>query len=95
VSNVIVAVIVVAGMLVLFERARPLFLILLEPKRLPAAPPPNTAIPSDLASLALQQSEAWAQEESLKAMRELYADVGDWNLVRMKFGVAPPPETVA
>jgi hypothetical protein len=44
-------------------------------------------VPDDLVALALQQSETWAQEDTIKAMREKYELTKDWNLVRSAFGV--------
>ena len=44
-------------------------------------------VPDDLVALAMQEREAWAQEETLRAMRERYESSGDWNLVRSAFGV--------
>ena len=47
----------------------------------------NVVVPEDLVALALTESESWAQEEMLKAMREKYELYGDWNKVRSAFGV--------
>lgn len=44
-------------------------------------------VPADLIAVAMQESEAWAQEETLKAMRERYETLRDWNRVRAAFGV--------
>lgn len=44
-------------------------------------------IPEDLVALAMTQSEGWAQEDTLKAMRERYAELQDWQKVRFAFGV--------
>lgn len=44
-------------------------------------------VPDDLIALANQERETWAQEETLRAMRERYEALGDWNLVRSAFGV--------
>lgn len=44
-------------------------------------------VPDDLVALANQERETWAQEETLRAMRERYEALGDWNLVRSAFGV--------
>lgn len=51
----------------------------------PPKPPP---IPDDLTALAFSQSEAWAKEDVLKAIREKYEEYADWNKVRVAFGVA-------
>ena len=55
----------------------------------PVLPPaPQEAdVPEDLVALALTHSEAWAQEDTLKAMRERYAELKDWQKVRFAFGV--------
>jgi hypothetical protein len=44
-------------------------------------------VPDDLMALASQERETWAQEETLRAMRERFEVSGDWNLVRSAFGV--------
>lgn len=44
-------------------------------------------VPDDLLALANQEREPWAQEETLRAMRERYEISGDWNMVRGAFGV--------
>lgn len=44
-------------------------------------------IPEDLVALAMTHSEPWAQEDTLKAMRERYAELQDWQKVRFAFGV--------
>ena len=52
------------------------------------APDPKDApVPDDLVALAMTHSEAWAQEDTLKAMRERYAELQDWQKVRFAFGV--------
>ena len=51
------------------------------------AAPEGVVVPEDLVALALTESEPWAQEEMLKAMREKYELYGDWNKVRSAFGV--------
>jgi hypothetical protein len=58
----------------------------------PAAPdvapePEDVEVPDDLVALALTHSETWAQEDTLKAMRERYADLKDWQKVRFAFGI--------
>jgi len=45
------------------------------------------AVPDDLVALALTHSESWAQEDTLKAMREKYAELKDWQKVRFAFGI--------
>jgi hypothetical protein len=44
-------------------------------------------VPEDLVALANQERETWAQEETLRSMRERYEALGDWNLVRSAFGI--------
>lgn len=44
-------------------------------------------VPEDLVALAMTEQESWAQEETLRAMRERYETLQDWNLVRAAFGV--------
>lgn len=51
-------------------------------------------VPQDLIALALNERELWAQEEMIRAMRERYETLNDWNLVRAAFGVAPQEQTL-
>jgi hypothetical protein len=44
-------------------------------------------VPEDLIALANQERETWAQEETLRAMRERYEALGDWTGVRAAFGI--------
>ena len=44
-------------------------------------------LPEDLVALAMTEQETWAQEEVVRAMRERYDTLKDWNLVRAAFGV--------
>lgn len=56
----------------------------------PPPPPPDPMlepVPDDLVALALTHSESWAQEDTLKSMREKYAELKDWQKVRFAFGV--------
>ena len=59
------------------------------PVRPEAAPlhPPPVDIPEDLVAVAMQERESWAQEEVLRAIRERYEELRDWNRVRVGFGV--------
>lgn len=58
------------------------------PARADLAPDPKDApVPDDLVALAMTHSEPWAQEDTLKAMRERYAELQDWQKVRFAFGV--------
>lgn len=52
-----------------------------------APEPEDVEVPDDLVALALTHSETWAQEDTLKAMRERYADLKDWQKVRFAFGI--------
>lgn len=49
--------------------------------------PAEVPVPEDLVALALTHSEPWAQEDTLKAMRERYAELKDWQKVRFAFGI--------
>lgn len=51
---------------------------------LPAAP---VELPEDLMAVAMQERESWAQEEVLRAIRERYEELRDWNKVRAAVGV--------
>lgn len=44
-------------------------------------------VPDDLVAVAMQEREAWAQEEVLRAIRERYEELKDWNKVRAAVGV--------
>ena len=57
------------------------------PAPLPNADPALAPIPEDLVALAMTHPEGWAQEDTLKAMRERYAELKDWQKVRFAFGV--------
>jgi hypothetical protein len=59
-----------------------------KPQRESFAPPPPPPIPDDLAALAFNETEAWAKEEVLRAIREKYEEHLDWQKVRVAFGVA-------
>jgi hypothetical protein len=49
--------------------------------------PYDAAVPEDLVAVAMQYPDAWAQEDMVKAIREKYETLRDWNLVRAAFGV--------
>jgi hypothetical protein len=53
----------------------------------PPVQPIVAEIPEDLLAVALQETETWAQEEVIRAIREKYELFGDWNRVRSSFGV--------
>jgi hypothetical protein len=59
-----------------------------EQKPKAAAPQDLIKVPEDLIALALNERETWAQEETLRAIRERYEDLQDWNAVRAAIGVA-------
>ncbi len=44
-------------------------------------------VPDDLVAVAMQENEAWAQEEVLRAITERYEKLNDWNKVRFAMGV--------
>ena len=48
----------------------------------------DSRIPPDLAGLARQYPDAWAQEDIMQVIRERYAEYKDWNKVRSAMGVA-------
>lgn len=52
-----------------------------------SAPLVPVEVPEDLVALASEERELWAQEETLRAMRERYDALGDWNKVRSAFGI--------
>jgi hypothetical protein len=49
--------------------------------------PYDMAVPEDLIAVAMQYPDAWAQEDMVKAIREKYDTLRDWNAVRSAFGV--------
>lgn len=51
------------------------------------APDLPVEVPDDLIALAMTEQEAWAQEETIRAMRERYEALRDWNKVRIAFGI--------
>ena len=52
-----------------------------------ALPPAPVELPDDLVAVAMQERESWAQEEVLRAIRERYEELRDWNKVRAAVGV--------
>ena len=60
---------------------------LFAPDRTANQPDAPVEVPEDLVALAMTEQEAWAQEETIRAMRERYEALKDWNLVRAAFGV--------
>lgn len=57
------------------------------PNRNAGADEPDVIVPEDLIAFALSQSEQWAQEETLQAIRQSYDKWKDWNRVRASFGI--------
>lgn len=49
-------------------------------------------VPDDLSALAMGESAEWAQQQTLKVIRERYTQLGDWNMVRSAMGVAHKDE---
>lgn len=75
--------------LILWWRVEPLLTRLLDLAELrakvpdrPPPPLPTPPIPADMLAGTLGFSEAWAREQALTRLRELYGDLGDWNAVR-------------
>ena len=48
---------------------------------------PVVEVPEDLVAVAMQERESWAQEETLRAIRERYEELKDWNRVRAAVGI--------
>jgi len=53
----------------------------------PSTIPEEVEVPEDLVAYAMQEREAWAQEEVLRAVRERYEELRDWNKVRSAVGI--------
>lgn len=51
--------------------------------------PDDVAIPDDLIGYASEYTESWAQDDTLRAIRERYSEYKDWDKVRRAFGLAP------
>lgn len=51
-------------------------------------PSSTVEIPDDLQGLAMAETEKWAQDQTLEAIRERYDRLKDWNRVRAALGVA-------
>lgn len=47
----------------------------------------SAVVPEDLVAVAMQYPDGWAQEDMMKAIREKYDALRDWNAVRAAFGV--------
>jgi len=48
---------------------------------------PLVEIPEDLVAVAMKERESWAQPETLRAIRERYEELKDWNRVRSAVGI--------
>jgi len=62
-------------------------LTLFAPDRTMHQPSDPIEVPEDLVALAMTEQEAWAQEETIRAIRERYESLKDWQLVRAAFGI--------
>lgn len=51
-----------------------------QPTQVPAEP-----MPEDLIAMTQSMAEEWARDDTIAAMRESYAELGDWMLVRQRF----------
>jgi hypothetical protein len=49
--------------------------------------PSAAEIPDDLVAVAMQENEAWAQEELIRVIREKHEQYKDWNKVRAAMGL--------
>ena len=45
-------------------------------------------VPNDIVSYAMIESEEWAREDIIRTAREKYFEHGNWNRVRVAFGLA-------
>lgn len=87
VSNVVIAVLWAAVAVYAISTAKALAMLVLERRMPTIKPEEEVVIPEDLYALALSESETWAQEEVLRAIRESYDTHKDWNRVRFGMGV--------
>jgi hypothetical protein len=69
----------------LVERLLPLVRPLFEAKH--PKPSQQVAIPGALLALANRESEDWAREQVMQAIREAYDDTQDWNMVSVRMGL--------
>ncbi len=58
----------------------------------PEEDPLEAEIPQDLLAFATSLKDEWAIEDTIKVMRERYADLRDWNRVRAAMGIGSLPE---
>jgi len=63
------------------------WLSMVEKRSASKQPEPPVEIPNDLTALALSETEKWAQDSVLEAIRERYAALHDWNKVRAAMGI--------
>lgn len=56
--------------------------MLVHPRELPKAQP----IPIDLMMEAMMEGTDWAREDSMKKLQEMYAEEGNWDNVRTRWG---------
>lgn len=80
--------------LALFVRATPLLdrLVAIREGELafksrPAPRQEQVSLPDDLYQLAQSYEDTWAREDAMKAMREMYAELGSWDRVRVNFAM--------
>jgi hypothetical protein len=84
--------------LVILERLRPFaerVVALRERAAEFVANPPRqeaTSIPPDLFAMSQAYTEPWAREQALQAIRELYGELGNWDLVRVRVHLPTPNE---
>lgn len=83
----IVALLWAAVVVFLYERSRPFVKQLVDLRCKAPVSSESIDLPTDLASFAANESEGWAQGEMFKAMRTLYEESKDWNIVRQSFGL--------
>lgn len=51
----------------------------------------DVAVPEDLIAYAASYTDSWAQDDTMRSIREKYAEHKDWNKVRSAFGFAHTP----
>lgn len=80
--------------LVLVLRATPFFDRLVAIREgelaLKSAPTPRqeqVSLPDDLYALAQSYEDTWAREQAMQSMREMYAELGSWDRVRVNFAL--------
>lgn len=53
----------------------------------------DVTIPDDLLAFASALKDEWAVEDTVKAIKERYLDLRDWNRVRSAMGIGIIPES--